>query len=67
MKGIILTLLVIGITMILVGFHKKNLKCPPPKVIYKFIPRTFEEEQENPPQVTRIFDKMFKSPNIRTP
>ena len=53
----------IGLVMVVAGFYKKNLKCPPPKVIYKYVPRTFKEEQENPTQATDIFSKMFKQPS----
>ena len=63
MKSIIMLLFMIGLIMVVAGFYKKNLKCPPPKVIYKYVPRTFKEEQENPAQATDIFSKMFKEPS----
>ena len=63
MKSIVMLLFMIGLVMVVAGFYKKNLKCPPPKVIIKYVPRTFKEEQENPMKTTDIFSKMFKEPS----
>lgn len=48
----------IEITRIRAGLTKK-----PPKVIYRYIPRTFEEEQIDPIPVTDIFETMFSQPS----
>jgi hypothetical protein len=45
MKSIILLLAMIGIIMIAVGYVQNNLQCPPPRIEYRYIPRTFTEEQ----------------------
>lgn len=45
--------------MVVSGYHNQKQKCPPPKIVYKYIPRTFQEEQEDPAKVSEIFDKMF--------
>jgi hypothetical protein len=45
MKSIILVLAVIGIILIAVGYVKNNLQCPPPRIEYRYIPRSFEDEQ----------------------
>ena len=48
-----------GLLLIVIGFVRANRNCPPPKVSYKFIPRTFVEEQENPTSVSDLFAPMF--------
>jgi len=34
-----------------------------PRVVYKYIPRTFNEEQEDPVDVSEIFYTMFQQPS----
>jgi hypothetical protein len=36
--------------------------CPADKIVYKFVPRTFTEDQESPVPVEEIFSKMFREP-----
>ena len=45
MKSIILILAMIGIILISVGYVKNNLQCPPSKVEYRYIDKSFEDEQ----------------------
>ena len=35
------------------------MKCPPPIVKFKYIPRTFEEEQINPIPIKSVYGKLF--------
>lgn len=46
-----------------VAIVKNNQQCPPPKTIYKYIPRTFEEEQNEPVYASDIFITMFSQPS----
>lgn len=46
MKSIILLLAVIGIILLAVGYVKSNLQCPPAKIEYRYISKTFEDEQD---------------------
>ena len=62
MKSIILFLFVVGLVMVVSGYHKQNQEIPPPKVVYKYIPKTFEEEQNNPIKVSQFFSDMFEKP-----
>ena len=48
----------VDITRIHAGLTKKE-----PKVIYRYIPRTFEEEQEDPILISDIFETMFSQPS----
>jgi len=46
MKSIILILAMIGIILLSVGYVKSNLQCPPPKIEYRYISKSFEDEQD---------------------
>lgn len=59
MRSIVLFLLFLGTIFISVGYVKTNMMCPPPLVKYKYIPSTFEQEQNNLEPVSKIFSKMF--------
>jgi hypothetical protein len=61
--GIIFKVLfVIGLLLIVVDLTKTYYKAPPNKTIYRYIPRTFVEEQENPVPLDDIFYQMFNNP-----
>lgn len=45
MKSIVLVLAMIGIILIAVGYVKSNLQCPPPKIEYRYIEKSFEDSQ----------------------
>ena len=59
MRTIALLLLFIGISMIITGYVRDKREKPEVKVVYKYIPRTFEESQDNPPSLMSVFGKMF--------
>jgi len=61
---IILIILFIGTILISVDVTriKAGLVDKKPRVIYRYIPRTFIEEQEDPIPVTDIFETMFSQP-----
>jgi hypothetical protein len=63
-KNIFLILIFIGILLIIVDYVKKTTisKCPKNKIIYKYIPRSFKEQQDDPIMVSEIFDDLFKQP-----
>lgn len=63
---VILSLIFVGMLTSIIGYVKSKSTCPPPKVIYKFLPRSFIEEQENPAKVTDIFRDMFGVPNLKS-
>lgn len=63
MKGIIFFILFVGLIFIAAGYLQANQKCPPPLVVYRYIPRTFEEEQDNPVPLTSIFGSLFAEPD----
>lgn len=60
MKSIIVLLSFIGIVAIVIGYINQIKQCPPPRVEYRYIPRTFEDEQNDPVKVTKLFRNMFE-------
>jgi len=64
MNIVLFTLLFAGMLLIAVGFIRSQRHCPPAKIEYKFIPRSFQEEQENPVPVTDIFARMFMESSV---
>ena len=42
---------------------REERKCPTEKIVYKYIPKTFEEEQDEPVYVSDIFKTMFTQPS----
>lgn len=54
-------LLFVALVLMVVGYIKATHQCPPRRVEYRYVPRTFVEEQEDPTPVTDIFAKMFYS------
>ena len=45
MKSIVLILAMVGIVLIAVGYVQGNFQCPPPKIEYRYITKTFEDDQ----------------------
>ena len=63
MKLLVIILLIISIIFIAVGYIKSNQKCPPPIVEFRYIPKTFEEEQNVTTPILSQFGKMFNNPS----
>lgn len=49
----------IGIVFIIIELVRTQQKCPKQEIIYRYIPRSFDEEQLEPVYVTDIFKTMF--------
>lgn len=77
-KAILLIILIVGIICITIGIVRSQTlletqgngglsglsgSSETPEIIYKYIPRTFEEEQQQPVYVSEIFDTMFSQPS----
>lgn len=59
---VIKLIFIIGIVLIIVSLVKAYNICEPPKTIYRYVPRTFIEDQENPVPLDDIFYNMFNNP-----
>jgi len=61
----ILITLCLGIMLMLCGYNNRNNNNKQhPKIIYKYVPRTFEEEQEDRASIDQMFSKMFNRPSV---
>ncbi len=55
----LLLVLILGIFLVYASWRASEKVCPPPSIEYRFIPRTFKEEQESPVKPSEIFSGMF--------
>lgn len=62
-KSILLLLLFFGSLFVIIEIMKSKHQCKPNKIIYRYVPKTFEEEQNNQPMVSDIFQTMFSQPS----
>jgi hypothetical protein len=51
---------ILGVILITMGFTRMYFKKDNSQVIYKYIPRSFQEDQENPPPLSDLFGDMFE-------
>jgi len=58
-----LTILIIGIIFVTISLTKAYNHQPPPKTVYRYVPRSFIEDQENPVPLDDIFYGMFNDPS----
>lgn len=63
MKTLVLLLFFTAVLMITVGYINQLHKCPPPRIEFRYVPRTFEQEQDNPVRVSQLFNTMFEEPS----
>jgi hypothetical protein len=63
MKSYVTLFFFIGILMITVGYINQKQKCPPPIIEYRYIPRTFEQQQDNPVKISQVYSQMFEEPS----
>ncbi len=65
-KGLFIIILIGGIIFLTVYFMSRaevSAKCDQ-RIVYKYLPRTLEEEETDPIYVTQIFKTMFTQPSI---
>ena len=62
LKSIILLLAIVGLVMLGVGYVKSNLQCPPNIVEYRYVEKTFNQEQNTPMPIMSIsgMNSMFE-------
>lgn len=59
LKLVLIILVICAIVCITTNIVLLNLPTPQTQIIYRYMPRTFEEEQNAPPNVSEIFKTMF--------
>jgi hypothetical protein len=63
MKSIVLLLFFSGLMFIIVGYQKQLNVLPNPKIEYRYIPRTFYDEQLSSGNVLKQFSSLFENEN----
>ena len=63
MKSIVILLFMVGVIMILIGYTRQYSICPNPRIEYRYIPRTFFDEQLSSPNILKQFSSMFEEEN----
>jgi hypothetical protein len=67
-KGFFLIFLIIGILLIALYFMSNSVNGSSSggnkQIVYKYLPRSLEEEQESPVFVSQIFKAMFEQPSV---
>lgn len=54
------TFLILGIIFISIGFSRMYFSKDNSKVIYRYIPRSFNEDQSNPVALSELYGTMFE-------
>lgn len=62
-KHILILIIFIGLIFVIIDLVKTEHVCPPNRIIYRYIPRTLDEEIESPAFVSDIFKTMFTQPS----
>ena len=63
-KGFFIITLLIGIILLAIYFIINQEEGFKQNVVYKYIPRTFKEDEESPIFVSEIFKTMFTQPSV---
>lgn len=56
---LIAIIVILSFFLIFVTYKMSKMFCPAQRIEYRFAPKTFKEEQENPIKVSEIFASMF--------
>ena len=63
MKSIIIIMFIIGLLLLVSGYIEKKNNCPAPKIEYRYIPRSFYEEQISSNDLKKTYSDMFNEPS----
>ena len=58
-RFIVLVLVLISIIFIVIELTKSYNTCPETKIEYRYLPRSFKEEQESPVPIDDVYGTMF--------
>jgi hypothetical protein len=64
MKGFFIIALIIGIVLLIMYYILNQEEGYRQNIVYKYIPRTLEEDEMSPIYVSEIFKTMFTQPSI---
>lgn len=58
-SGILILILFFGIVLVVIDLTRETRQCPKQQIVYRYIPRTFDQEQDEPVYPSDIFKTMF--------
>ena len=61
-NNIMIILTVMGIFLMISQWSKSSAMCDGPKIVYKYIPRDFDLDDNYPEGISKIFQTMFRDP-----
>lgn len=53
----------VGLAMIGLAIYQQ-MNQPTPQIEYRYVPRTFSQDQDNPVLVSQLFSNMFSEPSL---
>ena len=59
MRALILILFFLATIFITLGYMNSQMKCPPPKIQYRFIPQNIYDTQFEEQHISNIFTNLF--------
>lgn len=62
-RNILILIIFIGIIFVIIDLVRTEQTCPQNKIIYRYIPRTLDEELESPAYASDVFRTMFSQPD----
>ena len=62
-RAVLIFIIFVGILLVTIELVKSSYKCPKEQVIYRYIPKTLDDENAEPVYVTDIFKTMFSLPS----
>jgi len=62
-RFIVLVLFIIGVIFIVIEVTKSYNECPVPEIKYRYLPRSFKDEQKEPVPINDLYGRMFDEPS----
>ena len=63
LKNILIITIFIGLIFVIIDLVRTEHVCSANKIIYRYIPRTMDEENESPAFASDVFRTMFSQPS----
>ena len=63
LRKISLILFFIAVICIVYSLTKSYNKCPKPKIEYRYINKTFDQQQSTPLELNKVFGPLFNGPS----
>lgn len=62
-RFIVLVLFIIGVIFIVIEVTRSYNECPVPEIKYRYLPRSFKDEQNEPVPINDLYGRMFDEPS----